>query len=1157
MHRRSLYIAVIFLLSANSSFATNYFIHTTNTPTGAPGTGVSTCLAPDANDLSTLLLTDIPADGGTGHTVTVCNNLTENANLNLNDASHVGITIQGDTDAVTVTKTNMGRDVIRMRGADQTIQNITLFGGSNGIQVFDVATDAQIINVDISGTENDPILVQAPGALIQDVNIIGNALSNEGIQSSATGTDIEIIDTTISDTERDGIIITTGPATLTRVTITNAGEHGLQLSNGADNVTITDIAVDGAGVNGALTNGDCISATGDNLILTESLPGNNLLQNCDVRGFDLNINGTGTATIDGITVRDTLSTGAFFRNFTGGSITNVSVSQPNTAATSGVSMDFRDVSGTAISNLSADDSFSHGIHIRGGDASTYSGINTISDAAQSGLQISDNADSNILTGFTINGGTNGIDVLLGVSNSFTNFDLSGGSGHGVLLGVTSVTGHSFNDLTIDNFSLDCFETLATNTTLTTALLTNCDERGFNLNVAGTATVTDLTVTNTIDDGIFLSNLTSGTFSDLTVTSSSAVAIYIENSSGITLEDMTIDGGNAGSGGLSLSNVDNSFFQVSSLLANSITNIGDAANEHGLRVATNSDGNDFDDFSIDGVFDSGLFLASSQNNTFDTFTIDTSSDDGLSLSTGSNGNFFTDFSIIDTNDDGVYVSASMNNNFSNLDLTNPTGPSNDGIATTLTATGNSFTDVNIDNVTEQCVHIQSDDSSLTTAVLTNCLDEGVVIDLSGGTALTLDDISVSSPGTLGISIDDISAGTVSVTDISVTGATTGILLTTVSGGTFDDLDIQTSTTGLQLTNSDSNNFGQVGTVLLDTNGIGLSLITGSDFNNFDNLSVTNNTVDGAVINASLNNTFDNSDFSDNSGDGVRLEGTANLNVFTENTFTDNNNQGAELLLGNSNSFISNEFVSNSGSGLEVSGTSASNIIDSNLFFENTVNGANFSGTGANSFYENCLRNSTNIIDTTASTTYVNAGSGNFWGSIPAGTGFSETCTDAGSTTTVQTDDDICDAAYVDGGTTDALPLQTCDDFFTTHDMILSKTALTFNDPINGLESGGNNPKAIPGATIMYTVTATNQASTNLIGTAKDATITDDFDAEITGGILSWNSNMVISSPDAGTSVSLDDPDDSDAGEFISNIMTAQCGDLNASESCTLTFTLEVQ
>ena len=453
-------------------------------------------------------------------------------------------------------------------------------------------------------------------------------------------------------------------------------------------------------------------------------------------------------------------------------------------------------------------------------------------------------------------------------------------------------------------------------------------------------------------------------------------------------------------------------------------------------------------------------------------------------------------------------------------------------------GSSFSliDVDLNDQDDDCIVVGGNSSSLTRATIDGCGARGIEYDVNNG-SVSLSEITVSNTGQEGIYLNRLTSGTVS--DITITDSSSnGLSLEDTSNVTFN---VSTLTE-----NSISGSTAS-----------GITLDNTSDTNSFADYSVTSN-LDGAVLDGASSNTFDNSDFSSNTTDGIRLIGSADSNIFTSNTFTNNGDDGLEILLGDSNSLTTSQVESNSGTGIEISGGSTLNIIDGNLFFENTVNGANIAGTGSNSFYDNCSRNVANISDTsTGTTTYTNLGSGNFWGSIPAGTGFSETCMDAGSTSTVQTDDDICDSPFVDGGTTDTAPLQICDAFFTTHNMILSKTALTFSDPVNGLASGGNNPKAIPGATVLYTITATNQATDNRIGTATDITITDDFTSQITGGTLSWNANMVISSPDAGTSVPLLDPEDGDAGEFLSNLITAQCGDLNAGQSCTFTFSLDVQ
>ncbi|MEE2893088.1 MAG: hypothetical protein VX766_13185 [Pseudomonadota bacterium] len=107
-------------------------------------------------------------------------------------------------------------------------------------------------------------------------------------------------------------------------------------------------------------------------------------------------------------------------------------------------------------------------------------------------------------------------------------------------------------------------------------------------------------------------------------------------------------------------------------------------------------------------------------------------------------------------------------------------------------------------------------------------------------------------------------------------------------------------------------------------------------------------------------------------------------------------------------------------------------------------------------------------------------GNFWGSLAAdGTGYSEACTDR-RLGTPPLNDDICDAHPVEpfpygvpgvGGSSDRFPLQQCVDFSSPGNvsMRIEKEVLTVDDPVNATL-----PKAIPGATLRYTVTASNLA-----------------------------------------------------------------------------------
>jgi len=63
---------------------------------------------------------------------------------------------------------------------------------------------------------------------------------------------------------------------------------------------------------------------------------------------------------------------------------------------------------------------------------------------------------------------------------------------------------------------------------------------------------------------------------------------------------------------------------------------------------------------------------------------------------------------------------------------------------------------------------------------------------------------------------------------------------------------------------------------------------------------------------------------------------------------------------------------------------------------------------------------------------------------------------------------------------------------TADLKVTKTSAVFSDPFNGLASGGNNPKRIPGAEIEYTITIENSGAV----TATDIVMTDPLPANMT-------------------------------------------------------------
>ena len=122
------------------------------------------------------------------------------------------------------------------------------------------------------------------------------------------------------------------------------------------------------------------------------------------------------------------------------------------------------------------------------------------------------------------------------------------------------------------------------------------------------------------------------------------------------------------------------------------------------------------------------------------------------------------------------------------------------------------------------------------------------------------------------------------------------------------------------------------------------------------------------------------------------------------------------------------------------------------------------------------------------------------------------------------------------------------------LTITKSSAVVSDPINGT----TNPKAIPGAVMMYTVTIANSASG---ATATGVTVTDSLNTEIaTNGTLAWVANsMTVTSPNinGGVLKALTDASDADEGTFAANVVTVNGITLAAGESATVTFEVTIQ
>jgi uncharacterized repeat protein (TIGR01451 family) len=126
--------------------------------------------------------------------------------------------------------------------------------------------------------------------------------------------------------------------------------------------------------------------------------------------------------------------------------------------------------------------------------------------------------------------------------------------------------------------------------------------------------------------------------------------------------------------------------------------------------------------------------------------------------------------------------------------------------------------------------------------------------------------------------------------------------------------------------------------------------------------------------------------------------------------------------------------------------------------------------------------------------------------------------------------------------------------------VAKTSLVISDPINL----GVNPKAIPGATVEYTVTISNAVAAS--ATATNVQVSDSLNAEITAGTVAFDANgyaagagMQVTSPNlyAGAATALTNVAADDEGTFAANVVTVNGISLAPGESATVRFRVVIQ
>lgn len=156
------------------------------------------------------------------------------------------------------------------------------------------------------------------------------------------------------------------------------------------------------------------------------------------------------------------------------------------------------------------------------------------------------------------------------------------------------------------------------------------------------------------------------------------------------------------------------------------------------------------------------------------------------------------------------------------------------------------------------------------------------------------------------------------------------------------------------------------------------------------------------------------------------------------------------------------------------------------------------------------------------------------------------------------DDDADGAGTDDAERNAQDIDTDAFRIQAAGLTVTKTSEVVSDPFN-LTS---NPKAIPGATVEYTITIANAAG---VSTATDVTITDDLSSLVSGSPslmaflddgYSVDHGIRVTAPDIGTDVDLSNAADDDQGDWDGSIITVNCGDLDAGETATVTFQLVI-
>lgn len=420
---------------------------------------------------------------------------------------------------------------------------------------------------------------------------------------------------------------------------------------------------------------------------------------------------------------------------------------------------------------------------------------------------------------------------------------------------------------------------------------------------------------------------------------------------------------------------------------------------------------------------------------------------------------------------------------------------------------------VSDVGERCIYVSGGGFFLQNATVNLCGKDGVFFNRTAGpqsaTLNSITVVNVSDDGLFAGGVDATGGTIFNVSNVNVSQAGTdnfgnesGINLASSSGGTYSNLSVNNVyRDGITLSAVTNSMFNQID--INDTRRRGLYLTSGALDNTFTNVEISNADQHGLFNNGGDNNTFQSFDVHDNANVGVFFRNDA-INNQISNFMSYNNVTGVSIENAQDNRVLNGDIYNNQ-TGVDMFGGAQNNVLENNYVHDNTVIGLTMRATGTNinnSIFQNCFINpaeNINYLDTGSTNNFDNGAIGNFYGSVPAGTGFSETCTDADVNT-------ICDATYTVTGpasdvdnfpSTDLTSINAaCIAQVLTPTITVQKTADIISDPLNNTSV----PKAIPGSIVEYSVQLTNSGEG-----------VTDVDTLIITDNLPGNVNLVLGSP----------------------------------------------